>query len=607
MTNPSSNQRQSLRHYSSKISQSAPTTPRASTTWYQSNHHHHHDDNNNSNVTTTPNNTLRSTSHVTSERKLPSSFLLRSPGSVAFQSVAGLKNRNDDDDMNDVKSPIASWLGRSSSAAVQQIPEVDDVDDSTTDGYNITYEPNQHQRNNVDLLPRPKAATNAFHLVARSCFSFDAYDTSMDDHYEYTIPHHDNILLYSSNTGGTIATASTSIDDTNTNHILHQHLPIPELDHPTKQTSRASAGIRSNKSSSIFKRSTLGPPDIGYSASWDVSSNTSAYSPTKTRNYPMRQFNNNNNTTFGRPSQSDYRQMFRPNPNHNRWGGSVKPINQRPSISTSSSLSSPKRSIPMYDDDDTINEANASIDESTQLKSPQRIEIERNDAIDILACLVERGVTWKQPQQGAEQLNSMPADSPLNQQPTDCETSIDNEVPSPADIVAIVEELQGLSLAEENLSDYNSKNTVAHQKRKLALEELVRSHEYAMEMKRASHSASTWLKSIGRSQSTSPTKAVSVVVASPARNVILSESITPTSNSPTSREDHLGVETAIPRQNTKTHQAAGEDSSASDNMDVLTLKAMLHSSQIEAKEKSELADRLNEELVRYYFLVLING
>ena len=424
----------------------------------------------------------------------------------------------------------------------------------------------------------------------------------MDDHYECTMPPNDHRSIITA--GGTITTASTSIDDANTfhdgNHIklAQRRLPIPELDHPTvipKSTS--------SRPLSIFKR----PPEIGYSASWDVSSTTtSTYSPSKTnRNLTTRSANHNTATSGRSSTATDYRRMFRPHANH-----------QRPSFSTTttSSLSSPKRSVPNYDDP----HRSADDDCTQQLKSPQRIEIERNDAIDILACLVERGVSWKQPTSQPQEPNgtpfehvatneqlrneSPPFDSGDNDQDGDDDYD-DDDVPSPADIVAIVAELQGLSLAEENIGNYNSKNTVAHQKRKLALEELVRSHEYAMEMKRASQSASSWLKSIGRSQtSTSPTKTASIVVesTSPARNVILSESATPTTcpNSPNSREDHFVVaeETTIRRGH--RDQAAGEDSSASAIIDVLTLKAMLHSSQIEAKEKSDLADRLNEELVR---------
>jgi hypothetical protein len=517
---------------------------------------------------------------------------------------------NDDGIDKDVKSSFTSWLGRGTT--VPKIAEANDIDDDDNDNDDATTnhmcddannDDTEKLKNSVAFQRRHTIAkTNPFHLVARSCFSFDAYDTSMDDQYEYTLSPHDHSLLYSSTTGGTFTTASTSIDD-GSSHILQRHLPMPELDHPTrtKPMPRPSVDIRSSESSSIFKRSSLSPPDIGYSASWDVSSNTgtSAYSPTKSRLYPRHPYSKT--APFRRPSQSDYRRMFRPNVYHHRWGSNVKSINQeqQATLSASSSLSSPKRSVPTND------ERNDYSDDSTQqLKTPQRIEIERNDAIDILACLVERGVSWKQPQHEADRVSSVPAEASINDADpkTDEQTANDfddDEVPSPADIVAIVEELQGLSLAEENLSDYNSKNTVAHQKRKLALEELVRSHEYAMEMKRASQSASSWLKSIGRSQSSSPTKSAP---ASPARNLILSGSVTPpTSNSPNNnRDENLRSEGSVPIHH-KMHQAAGEDSSASDNIDLLTLKAMLRSSQIEAKEKSDLADRLNEELVRFFF------
>ena len=129
--------------------------------------------------------------------------------------------------------------------------------------------------------------------------------------------------------------------------------------------------------------------------------------------------------------------MFRPNPNHHGWGNEftagVKSIDPRPSLSTSSSLSSLKRSaIPtttINNDEYQLHEPNQNIDDRTQqLKSPQRIEIERNDAIDILACLVERGVSWKQPshEPEPENLNSVQSENVPNDEDQNTEPLLTN-------------------------------------------------------------------------------------------------------------------------------------------------------------------------------------
>jgi hypothetical protein len=217
-------------------------------------------------------------------------------------------------------------------------------------------------------------------------------------------------------------------------------------------------------------------------------------------------------------------------------------------------------------------------DRVQSLKSPQRIEIERDDAIDILACLVERGVSWKKPEEKIDTAAMEEGETP----------------PAPGEIAAVVQELQELSLAEERLGDfYQSQPTDAHHKRTAALKELVRSHEYALEMQRASQSASSWLQSIGRMASSSSSSVSSPSKASPSRsqNVALlsSEPTTPTART------SEGSTTTTPQM----QQAAGEESSAaSDTMDLLTAKAMLHATQMELREKSELAARLNEELAQ---------
>ena len=225
--------------------------------------------------------------------------------------------------------------------------------------------------------------------------------------------------------------------------------------------------------------------------------------------------------------------------------------------------------------------------ETQQLKTPQRIEIEREDALDILACLVERGVSWKcdsltvSGETGAQvgggsSENAVGEKGDISDSPPPR-----SQTPSVSEITTVVRELQELSLAEERLGDFHN-NSEAHKKRKLALEELLRSHAYALEMQRASQSASSWLQSIDRSQSASSSPQKQTL---PGKTVLERAPDSPPSTDTTTTTG-------------SSQQAAGEESSASENMDLLTAKALLHTSQMELKEKKELADRLNEELAQ---------
>jgi hypothetical protein len=85
--------------------------------------------------------------------------------------------------------------------------------------------------------------------------------------------------------------------------------------------------------------------------------------------------------------------------------------------------------------------------------NPARIGIEREDALDILSCLVERGISLKY---------------------EDCLLNMD----------AVVTEWKARFAGNDEEAN--------------VLDVLVKSHEYALEMHRVSKSASSWLKSIGR-------------------------------------------------------------------------------------------------------------
>lgn len=88
----------------------------------------------------------------------------------------------------------------------------------------------------------------------------------------------------------------------------------------------------------------------------------------------------------------------------------------------------------------------------------QRVDIEGEDALNILSCLVERSVEFEEKSQHN------------------------------IDITASVNTLKKIS------QEYDDN----HQMRNDAIDELVRAHTYAMEMKQAALSASTWLRTIDR-------------------------------------------------------------------------------------------------------------
>eukprot|EP00980_Cylindrotheca_fusiformis_P028014 scaffold22575_cov141-Cylindrotheca_fusiformis.AAC.45 len=176
-----------------------------------------------------------------------------------------------------------------------------------------------------------------------------------------------------------------------------------------------------------------------------------------------------------------------------------------------------------------------------ELQNSQRIETEREDALDILACLVERGAEQQQEER------DLPASG-------ESESLITN----------VSEELQKWKNEQDN-SDENFSIRIA------VLEELLRSHAYAGEMKRAAHSASTWLKSIGRS-TTSAVDLKEVKV-----------------------EDSDEAQEGAGEGKTE-EDGRGDDNDSSLKMEMATLKAMLHTAQMELKEKAEANQKLDMEL-----------
>lgn len=210
---------------------------------------------------------------------------------------------------------------------------------------------------------------------------------------------------------------------------------------------------------------------------------------------------------------------------------------------------------------------------SVELKTPQRIEIEREDALDILACLVERGVSL-------QPLNTTSATIVENTGKgeggirSDKENGaiISQELP---DNAAAVHELRRVLLTTPD-----NDSRVKQEQRVRVFDELVRSHEYALEMNRAAQSASSWLKSIGRSQQQESG------IAAPSESVDVVESF---DESITSGQETGGI---------RVEAQSSDEESASKQIDLLAARAIMHSSQLELKEKSRQMERLNEELAK---------
>lgn len=193
-----------------------------------------------------------------------------------------------------------------------------------------------------------------------------------------------------------------------------------------------------------------------------------------------------------------------------------------------------------------------------KLRTPERfnVDVEREDALDILACLVDRGVAaWSE--EPAEVRG--PNDSTESASQT-----------REALITALIENLR--RTAEENAEGAEGE-TAAEQMD--ALEELLKAHSYAMEMKRAALSASSWLRSIGRGPLTS-------------------ERYLPTSSGFSTVGQASGDAAKADLQSISPSSASAAISDA--KLEILTLTARLHSAENELKEKMIMNQRLDAEL-----------
>lgn len=271
----------------------------------------------------------------------------------------------------------------------------------------------------------------------------------------------------------------------------------------------------------------------------------------------------------------------------------------------------------------------------------QRIEIEREDALDILSCLVERSVAFDQELaislrvhtiQEAEEENDgrgdgaeitvvsdasqagekkaesadddristfadigvRDAESPdvLQSPPKGRRASASSTLEADAfssDITESIRMIQRISQDYERNTSQGSRletEDISHSMRMKAIDELLKSHTYAAEMRRAAKSASTWLRSLDRSDASSDENNQDM-------NIKIDLSVAESAHG----ENHEAQNELEKRAN----QSAGEQQESElqrtdDTMDIVALKAILHSWQVKAKENEDLSARLNEEL-----------
>ena len=272
-----------------------------------------------------------------------------------------------------------------------------------------------------------------------------------------------------------------------------------------------------------------------------------------------------------------------------------------------------------------------------ELKTPQRIEIEREDAIDILSCLVERGVSWHHPKSttttpaaNAQQIKkpdlitnqNQPdgaADSTAQQQQQQqllntAETTDSAQTTPPitntskaitkghplvdpqhtrllttqpdnmiqggeSSISQIVQNLKGLACMEEDEEKRQANLSL--------IDELVKSHVYALEMSRAAHSACSWLKSIGRQQQDNTMDAGNNTEDDSEKKQDDTIEHCTQEHNKNKRRSHRNVQT--------TRSSSG---SSPRSIDLLTTKARLHAAEDQLAGKSVQLQRLNEELAQ---------
>jgi len=304
--------------------------------------------------------------HSYKSAQTPSSFLLRSPGSTArlmadfrresssSSGSGGNSNSNDNGDVHRFSiwnARIPSILQAASSASLDK----NSTPRASGGGSNRA----SHDHN--ALVHPPKAKAFAF---ARGCLSFD---TTEDHHYEYNQQRQMGLFRGASNKEQMIQSAQ-SFDVRQHHQSSSSSSTAPYFRQRLKEFG---GKLQSDKS----KTQAL----YGSSRSWDISTGmgSSVWSGSVGTGASQKESDDNTEcppgVTLDASAFNDQRQL------HPHVAG-VRP--ERLQVS-GTAFSPPSR--PMAS-------KNQRVENLELLQTPQRIEIEREDALNLLACLCERGV-----------------------------------------------------------------------------------------------------------------------------------------------------------------------------------------------------------------------
>ena len=216
---------------------------------------------------------------------------------------------------------------------------------------------------------------------------------------------------------------------------------------------------------------------------------------------------------------------------------------------------------------------------------PQRIEIEREDAINLLTCLVEQSIAFHE-KSDPDTSNASSVENNTNDQGGKMDRSFSltetSEALKALRIISKEYNEKPRDSANDGATDSGSDVVsgdghdaveVDHDTRMNALDELLRSHTYAAEMQRAALSASSWLKAIGKSDTDGGEMNISY--------------------------SYSNSSAGAAEENAEANKNDGRDKSADDSsskMEIIALRAQLHAAETKVQEKNEYAKRLDEEL-----------
>ena len=221
---------------------------------------------------------------------------------------------------------------------------------------------------------------------------------------------------------------------------------------------------------------------------------------------------------------------------------------------------------------------------------PQRIEIEREDAINLLTCLVEQSIAFHEKSE-QDTPNASKVEDDANEQGKRMDRSFSlTETSEALKALRIISKeynekrrdsaSDGATDSGGDVASEDGDDTVGvdHEARMNALDELLRSHTYAAEMQRAALSASSWLKAIGKSDTEGGQMNISYSYSN--------------SSAGATEEDSTKDSAAGANKNDGREKSADDSS----KMEIIALRAQLHAAEAKVQEKSEYAKRLDEEL-----------